>query len=93
MDHHEQTIYEYQQEEKRRHRNNLVAYRIDDMLNAIQEVTLDAGGLLDKKQEILLMPVSRLLEMFARNGIYINLQYRKPFEFKLRELKEKETNG
>ena len=71
----------------------IITLRIDDMLNAIQEVTLDAGGLLEQKQDILLMPVSKLLELFARNQIFIQLTYRKPFKFKLQELNEKEMNG
>lgn len=92
MDHHEQTIAEYQREQKVKHQTQLVNFRIGDMLDAIQEETLKAGGLLKQKQEILLMPVSKLLEMFARNSIHIQLTYRKPFEFILAELEEAERN-
>ena len=64
-----------------------VAYRIDDMLDQIQETTFDAGGLLDNKQDILNMPVSRLLVMLANNSMFMELKYRKPFEFKIKEAK------
>lgn len=90
MDHHEQTIAEFQLEQKAKVRYQYICYRIDDMLEAIREVTLDAGGLLEQKQDILTMPVSKLLEIFANNNIHIELKYRKPFEFKLNELREKE---
>lgn len=70
-----------------------VAYRIDDMLDQIQEVVFDAGGLMDDKQLILNMPVSKLLMMLANNSMFMELRYRKPFEFKLKEEKETTNNA